>query len=154
MKKQTDEIEAWHVNFNADQQLRFHEQDKKMTKKLDAQSQKFDVNMESLANSVQQQLTTHQSNTEQMMTAHREYIDASLKELAVAFNNITGNITANSNAISSITDELNNFDNGPHNKRQKHGNAATVDVYAMGNADALWVNRDAHAPDPGGVGVQ
>eukprot|EP00957_Ditylum_brightwellii_P072987 5546356-Ditylum_brightwellii.AAC.1 len=98
-----------------------------MAKKLDAQSQKFDVKLESLANSDQQQLTTHQSNTEQMMTAHRKHIDASLKELAVAFNNITGNITANSNAIASIMDKLNNFDNGPNNKRQKHGNAATVD---------------------------
>eukprot|EP00957_Ditylum_brightwellii_P104795 7987907-Ditylum_brightwellii.AAC.1 len=138
MKKQTDEIEAWRVNFDADQQLRNREQDKKM----------------SLANSVQQQLTTHQSNTSQMMTAHREHIDALLKELAVAFNNITGNITANSNAISSITDMLNTFNNGPHNKRQKHGNAATADAYAMGNADALQVNRGAHAPDPGGVGVK
>eukprot|EP00957_Ditylum_brightwellii_P174946 13321052-Ditylum_brightwellii.AAC.1 len=89
-----------------------------------------------------------------MMTAHREHIDTSLKELAVAFNNITGNITANSNAISSITDKLNNFDDGPHNKRQKHGNVATVDTYVMENADALQVNRGAHAPDPGGVGVQ
>eukprot|EP00957_Ditylum_brightwellii_P202827 15331961-Ditylum_brightwellii.AAC.1 len=60
MKKQTNEIEVWRVNFNADQQLRCHEQDKKMAKKLDAQSQKFDVKMENLANSVQQQLTTHQ----------------------------------------------------------------------------------------------
>mmetsp|Transcript_28170 Transcript_28170/g.40802 ORF Transcript_28170/g.40802 Transcript_28170/m.40802 type:complete len:137 (+) Transcript_28170:570-980(+) len=33
MKKQTDEIEAWRVNFDADQQLRFSKQDKKMTKK-------------------------------------------------------------------------------------------------------------------------
>eukprot|EP00957_Ditylum_brightwellii_P040198 3041351-Ditylum_brightwellii.AAC.1 len=72
-----------------------------------------------------------------MMTVHWEHCDASLKELAVAFNNITGNITANSNAITSITDKLNSFNNGPHNKRQKHGNAATADVYAMGNADAL-----------------
>eukprot|EP00957_Ditylum_brightwellii_P011640 879305-Ditylum_brightwellii.AAC.1 len=89
-----------------------------------------------------------------MMTAHREHIDALLKELVVAFNNITDNITANSNAISSITDKLNNFNNSPHNKRQKHGNAATADAYAMGNADALGVNRGAYAPDPGGVGVE
>eukprot|EP00957_Ditylum_brightwellii_P120312 9180114-Ditylum_brightwellii.AAC.1 len=89
-----------------------------------------------------------------MMAAHREHIDASLKELAVAFNNITGNITANSNAIASITDKLNSFDNGPHNKRQKYGNAAAADAYAKGNADALQVNRGAHAPDPGGVGIQ
>eukprot|EP00957_Ditylum_brightwellii_P193836 14760360-Ditylum_brightwellii.AAC.1 len=60
MKKQTNEIEAWRVNFDANQQLRFREQDKKMAKKLDAQSQKFDVKMKSLANSVQQQLITHQ----------------------------------------------------------------------------------------------
>eukprot|EP00957_Ditylum_brightwellii_P100233 7638577-Ditylum_brightwellii.AAC.1 len=125
-----------------------------MTKKLDAQSNKFDVKMESLSNSVQQQLKTHQSNTKQMMTVHREHIDTSLKELAVAFNNINGNITANSNAIASITDKLNSFDNGPNNKRQKHGNAATAEVYTMGNADALWVNRGAHAPEPGGVGIQ
>eukprot|EP00957_Ditylum_brightwellii_P178282 13578437-Ditylum_brightwellii.AAC.1 len=84
-----------------------------------------------------------------MMTAHRKHIDALLKELAVAFNNVTGNITANSNAISSITDKINTFDNGPHNKRQKHGNAATADTYAMGNADALWGVWESSNVQPG-----
>eukprot|EP00957_Ditylum_brightwellii_P207750 15354387-Ditylum_brightwellii.AAC.1 len=120
-----------------------------MTKKLDAQSHKFDAKMESLSNSVQLQLTTHQSNTKQMMTAHREHTDTLLKELAVAFNNITGNITANSNAIASITDKLNSFNNGPHNKRQKHGNAATADVYAMGNAGALQGAWESSNVPPG-----
>eukprot|EP00957_Ditylum_brightwellii_P084250 6406009-Ditylum_brightwellii.AAC.1 len=69
MKKHTDEIKVWQVNFDADQEQRFHEQDKKIAKKLDAQSEKFDDKMESLANPVQQQLTTHQSSTKQMMTA-------------------------------------------------------------------------------------
>ena len=38
-----------------------------MAKKIDTQSQKFDEKMESLATSVQQQLSTHQTNIEQMM---------------------------------------------------------------------------------------
>jgi len=118
MKKQSNEIKAWRVNFDTDQEQRFCKQDKKMAKKLVAQSEKFDDKMEGLANSIQQQLTTHQSSTKQMMTAQHEQIDALLKELAVALNNITGNITANSKAISSIIDKLNNFNDGPHNKRQ------------------------------------
>eukprot|EP00957_Ditylum_brightwellii_P108704 8291724-Ditylum_brightwellii.AAC.1 len=73
-----------------------------MAKKLDAQSQKFDKKMESLATSVQQQLSTHQINTEQMMAAQREHIDASLQKMVESLNDISGNVKLNSNAISTI----------------------------------------------------
>eukprot|EP00957_Ditylum_brightwellii_P163456 12444542-Ditylum_brightwellii.AAC.1 len=110
--------------------------------------------MESLATSVQQQLNTHQTNTKQMMPAHRGHIDTSLQKIVAAMNNFSGNVTANINAIDTIRERLSLPTEGPHYKRQKYGYEPNADADVMENADALWVNRGAHVPDPGGVGVR
>eukprot|EP00957_Ditylum_brightwellii_P089076 6783177-Ditylum_brightwellii.AAC.1 len=47
LKKQTDNIDAWQIIFNEEQKQILREQDKKIAKKLDAQSQKFNAKMES-----------------------------------------------------------------------------------------------------------
>eukprot|EP00957_Ditylum_brightwellii_P084869 6453265-Ditylum_brightwellii.AAC.1 len=108
--------------------------------------------MESLATSVQQQLSTHQTNTEQMMAAQQEYIDASLQKIVAVMNNFSGNVKANSNAIDIIRERLSLSTEGPHNKRQKYGYEANADAEVMEDTDALEVNRGAHVLDPGGCG--
>eukprot|EP00957_Ditylum_brightwellii_P025012 1892637-Ditylum_brightwellii.AAC.1 len=70
LNEATKKTQESSVTFNADQQKQFCEQDKKMTKKLDAQSKQFDNKIDSLATSVQQQLTTNQSNTQQLLKEH------------------------------------------------------------------------------------
>eukprot|EP00957_Ditylum_brightwellii_P191135 14553137-Ditylum_brightwellii.AAC.1 len=69
--------------------------------------------MESLATAVLQQLSTHQTNTEQIMAVHWEHIDASLERLCLSTK-------------------------GPHYKRQKYGYEANADADVMEDADALW----------------
>eukprot|EP00957_Ditylum_brightwellii_P160023 12180952-Ditylum_brightwellii.AAC.1 len=51
MESKAKELEEWHTTFDADQQKWFREQDKKMTKKLDTQSNKIDNKIDSLATS-------------------------------------------------------------------------------------------------------
>eukprot|EP00957_Ditylum_brightwellii_P198230 15104858-Ditylum_brightwellii.AAC.1 len=125
-----------------------------MAKKLDAQSQKFHEKKENLATSVQQQLSTHQINTEQMMAAQREHIDTSLQKMVDKLNDFSGNVKSNSNVIDTICESLSLLTEGLHYKRQKYGNKVNADADVMDDADALWVNRGAHIPDPEGVGVR
>eukprot|EP00957_Ditylum_brightwellii_P104232 7939693-Ditylum_brightwellii.AAC.1 len=110
--------------------------------------------MVSLATSVQQQLSTHQTNTEQMMTAQWEHICASLQKMVAVLNNFSGNVKANSNAIDTICKSLSLSTEGSHYKRQKYGYEANADAEVMEDADALRVSRGAHVLDPGGVGVR
>eukprot|EP00957_Ditylum_brightwellii_P061653 4678159-Ditylum_brightwellii.AAC.1 len=108
-----------------------------MAKKLDAQSQKFDAKMKSLATSVQQQLSTYRINTEQMMAAQREHIDASLQKMVDVLNDFSWNVKSNSNAIDTILESLSLPTEGPHYKRQKFGNKVNADANIMDNADSL-----------------
>eukprot|EP00957_Ditylum_brightwellii_P050467 3827147-Ditylum_brightwellii.AAC.1 len=110
--------------------------------------------MESLATSVQQQLSTHQTDTEKMMAAQWEHIDASLQKMVAVLNDFSGNVKSNSNAIDTICESLSLPTDGPHYKRQKYGYEINADTDVMEDADALQVNRGAHVPDPGGVGVR
>eukprot|EP00957_Ditylum_brightwellii_P096105 7322028-Ditylum_brightwellii.AAC.1 len=89
-----------------------------MAKKLDAQSQKIDAKMESLATSLQQELSTHQVNTEQMMAAQLEHIDASPQKMVDVLNGFSGNVKSNSNVIDTICESLSLPTEGPHYKRQ------------------------------------
>eukprot|EP00957_Ditylum_brightwellii_P073767 5606149-Ditylum_brightwellii.AAC.1 len=66
---------------------------------------------------------------------------------------MSSTVNKHSKQIQSMQTHINDTSCGPHNKQQKHGNAATADAVVMEDADALSVNRDAHAPDQGGVGV-
>eukprot|EP00957_Ditylum_brightwellii_P087243 6640617-Ditylum_brightwellii.AAC.1 len=94
--------------------------------------------MESLATSDQQQLITHQTNTEQMMAVHWEHIDASLQKIVAVMNNFSGNVKANSNAFDTIRERLSLSTKGPHYKRQKYGYEANADAEVVEDVDALW----------------
>eukprot|EP00957_Ditylum_brightwellii_P208230 15356402-Ditylum_brightwellii.AAC.1 len=80
--------------------------------------------MDSLAISVQEQLSANQNSLQQIMQKQRDHLDAKIIVLL----------------------------DGPHNKHQKHSNMDAVLVDVMADADALCRNRDACAPDPGGTG--
>eukprot|EP00957_Ditylum_brightwellii_P037616 2844693-Ditylum_brightwellii.AAC.1 len=68
----------WRTEFDAEQKKRFKEQDKKMAKKLDAQTKNFDIKIKALSTSVQAQLCTNQQNLKQILQDHREYLDQNL----------------------------------------------------------------------------
>eukprot|EP00957_Ditylum_brightwellii_P005669 432145-Ditylum_brightwellii.AAC.1 len=73
-----------------------------------------------------------------MMAAHQEHIDTSLQKIVTAMNNVSGNLTANSNAIDTIRERLSLSTEGPHYKRQKYGYEPNADADIMENANALW----------------
>eukprot|EP00957_Ditylum_brightwellii_P084209 6403015-Ditylum_brightwellii.AAC.1 len=75
MESKATELEEWHIIFDADQQKQFCEQEKKMTKKLDTQSNQLDNKIDSLVTSVKQHLTTNQFNTQQLLKEQRDYLD-------------------------------------------------------------------------------
>eukprot|EP00957_Ditylum_brightwellii_P102049 7778158-Ditylum_brightwellii.AAC.1 len=130
MEKSATEMAKWRTTFDAKQKKRFKEQDKKMTKKLDAQTLNFDNKMAVLATSVQEQLSTNQNSLQQMMQEHCNHLDAKIIMLLGSLQN----------------------KHGLHNKRQKHSNMDADSVEVMEALDALCCNRDACAPDPGGTG--
>eukprot|EP00957_Ditylum_brightwellii_P116328 8873060-Ditylum_brightwellii.AAC.1 len=74
MENRAMEMAEWHITFDADQQKRFKEQDKKMTKQLDTQSKNFGNKMDALATSLQDQLSTTQQSLKQMMHDQKEYL--------------------------------------------------------------------------------
>eukprot|EP00957_Ditylum_brightwellii_P117624 8971482-Ditylum_brightwellii.AAC.2 len=86
------------------------------------------------------------------MKDQHEYLYSTLRVLLGLIQQVSTTIINHTNQIDSIRAHVGESSDGPHNKTQKHGNVATAEAEVMENVDALWVNRDAHAPDPGGVG--
>eukprot|EP00957_Ditylum_brightwellii_P162505 12373782-Ditylum_brightwellii.AAC.1 len=153
MDSMSTELEEWHITFDADQQKWFWEQDKKMTKNVDAQSNKFDNKIDSLAMSVQHQLTTNQSNIQQLLQEQLNYLDSTLTLLLESIKNMPSTVDKHSKQIKSMQTHIDDTSCSPHNKQQKHSNDATAEADVMENVDALQVNRDTPAPDPGGMGA-
>eukprot|EP00957_Ditylum_brightwellii_P092850 7068773-Ditylum_brightwellii.AAC.1 len=89
IESKATELEEWRITFDADQQKWFCEQDKKITKKLDAQSNQFDNKIDSLATLVQQQLTANQSNTQQLLKEQCDYLDSTLTLLLESIKNMS-----------------------------------------------------------------
>jgi hypothetical protein len=151
MENNAIEMVAWRTEFDADQKKRFKEQDKKMSKKLDEQTVKFDTKIEALSTSVQEQLCTNQQSLQQILQDHREYLDQNLNTMIQTLQLVSSTVNKHGTEITAINGQMSATMEGPNNKRQKHSDEDIVAVEVMGNADTLRHNRDAHAPEPGGV---
>eukprot|EP00957_Ditylum_brightwellii_P039760 3010187-Ditylum_brightwellii.AAC.1 len=57
----------WRTEFDAEQKKCFKEQDKKMARKINAQTKNFDNKIEALSTSVQEQLCMNQQNLQQIL---------------------------------------------------------------------------------------
>eukprot|EP00957_Ditylum_brightwellii_P091401 6959231-Ditylum_brightwellii.AAC.1 len=66
---------------------------------------------------------------------------------------MSSTVDKHSKQIKSIQTHIDETSCSLRNKQQKHGNDVMAEAEVMGNAGALWVNRDTHAPDPGGMGA-
>eukprot|EP00957_Ditylum_brightwellii_P131149 10002974-Ditylum_brightwellii.AAC.1 len=97
--------------------------------------------MDTLAISIQEQLSTNQNSLQQMMQEQHDHLDAKIIVLLGPYNETI----AIQNQFGANLD-------GPHNKRQKHSNMDDEPVDIMEDADTLRCNRDACAPDSGGMG--
>eukprot|EP00957_Ditylum_brightwellii_P201529 15326072-Ditylum_brightwellii.AAC.1 len=135
MENKASELEEWHTSFDAKQR------------------NKNDAKIDSLDTSVQQQLSTNQIDTQQMMKDQRKYLDSNMRVLIGLIQQVSTTIVNHTNQIDSIRVHIGKSSDSPHNERQKHGKVAAAEAEVMESADALQVNRDAHASDPGGVGV-
>eukprot|EP00957_Ditylum_brightwellii_P052218 3959602-Ditylum_brightwellii.AAC.1 len=67
MEEKATKLDKWHLNFDAEQKKQFCEQDRKITKKLDAQTMSIDSKINKLAISMQKQISTNQLDIQQMM---------------------------------------------------------------------------------------
>eukprot|EP00957_Ditylum_brightwellii_P064198 4871162-Ditylum_brightwellii.AAC.1 len=152
MESKAIEMVEWHTEFDAEQKKRFKEQDKKMAKKLDAQTKNFDIKIEALSTLVQEQLCTNQQNLQQILQDHREYLDRNLATMIQMMQLLSSSANTHRTEIKAMQFQMSATTEGPHNKRQKHGDEDAEAAEVMGNVDTLRHNRDAHTPDPGGMG--
>eukprot|EP00957_Ditylum_brightwellii_P019219 1448922-Ditylum_brightwellii.AAC.1 len=65
---------------------------------------------------------------------------------------LSSSVNKHGTEIAAMHCQISATTEGPHNKHQKHGNEDLEAAEVMGNADTLHHNRDAHAPDQGGMG--
>eukprot|EP00957_Ditylum_brightwellii_P059858 4544318-Ditylum_brightwellii.AAC.1 len=86
-----------------------------------------------------------------MMQEQREYLDSNLKLLLVPLQRIYATTDKNCKEIKAIQLQFGDNAGGPHSKHQKHRNMGVEPAEVMENADPFCYNRDAHAPEPGGV---
>eukprot|EP00957_Ditylum_brightwellii_P001535 119635-Ditylum_brightwellii.AAC.1 len=122
MEKSATEMAEWRINFDAKQKKRFKEEDKKMTKKLDAQILNFDNKMDALAISVQEQLSTNQNSPQQMMQEQHNHLDAKIIVLLGSIKSMHATMKKYSNKIIAIQNQFGAHSDGHHNKCQKHSN--------------------------------
>eukprot|EP00957_Ditylum_brightwellii_P039869 3018465-Ditylum_brightwellii.AAC.1 len=152
MESNAIEMVEWRTEFDAEQKKRLKEQVKKMAKKLNAQTQNFDIKIEALSTSVQEQLCTNQQNLQQILQDHWEYLDWNLATMIQTIQLLSSSENTHGTEIKAMQFQMIEASEGPHNKRQKYGDDDAEAAVVMGNADTLRHNRDAHAPDPGGMG--
>eukprot|EP00957_Ditylum_brightwellii_P209120 15360447-Ditylum_brightwellii.AAC.1 len=112
----------WHIAFDAEQKKQFKEQDKKMTKKVDAQSRNFDSKMDAIATSLQDQLSINQQSLQQMMHNQREYLTSNLKLLLGSLQKTSAIADKNCKAIKVIQNKFDDNTSRPQSKHQKHKN--------------------------------
>eukprot|EP00957_Ditylum_brightwellii_P132824 10128333-Ditylum_brightwellii.AAC.1 len=65
---------------------------------------------------------------------------------------LSSSVNTHGTEIKAMQFQISATSEGPHNKRQKHGDEDAELAEVMKNVDTLRHNRDAHAPEPGGVG--
>eukprot|EP00957_Ditylum_brightwellii_P039813 3014247-Ditylum_brightwellii.AAC.1 len=152
MENRATEMAEWCITFNADQKKRFKEQDKKMTKQLDIQSNNVDNKMDALATSLQDQLSTNQQSLKQMMHDQEEHLVSNLNLLLGTLTNTTTTVEKNSNTIIAIQNKFEDTLSGPLNKHQKHKNMEVEIADIVGNANDFHHSSDTHTPDSEGVG--
>eukprot|EP00957_Ditylum_brightwellii_P186505 14199781-Ditylum_brightwellii.AAC.1 len=102
MESNVIKMVEWHTEFNAEQKKRFKEQDKKMAKKLDAQTKNFDTKIKALSMSVQEQLCTNWQNLQQILQDHSKYLDRNLATLVQTMQLLSSSINTHGTEIKAM----------------------------------------------------
>eukprot|EP00957_Ditylum_brightwellii_P125698 9581416-Ditylum_brightwellii.AAC.1 len=134
MEEKASELEECRLNFDTEQKHQFREQDKKLTKKLDAQTPSIDSKINKLTTSIQEQMCNNQYVIQQMMQKQREYIDEHIKTLMGSIQHCMFSTNKYSSQIKVLQQSMSPTE-GPNTKRPKHGNDVVASANIMEDVD-------------------
>jgi hypothetical protein len=136
-KKKSKKMEEWRIAFDAEQKKRFRDQEKKISKKIDAK-------ISDLSSAMDAKLQAHQDQSLQMQKKNETYMTDNFAKIFSFMSNLKTVQDTHAGTLGSIQD----YTQKENGKRQRHG-ADTTDLDSdMEDSDTLReINRDALAPD-------
>jgi hypothetical protein len=136
-KKKNKKMEEWRVAFDAEQKNRFRDQEKKISKKIDAK-------ISDLSSAMDTKLQAHQDQSLQMQKKNETYMTDNFAKIFSFMSNLKTVQDTHAGTLGSIQD----YTQKENRKRQRHG-ADTTDLDSdMEDSDTLReINRDALVSD-------